>query len=228
MARQSAVWLLLGAVLLLAASATAQDCSSRTFGNGRSFRLCNSLPVLGASLYYTYHPENGTADVAFRALSGTDGWVAWGINTERPGRMAGSSVFIASQDGSGAPSVLQTYLADTSPSFTPGNLKFNVVGTPTAEYSGGAYTIFATVTLPRNSTSQNTVWQAGPLNNGGIAPHSISGPNLQSTLGIDFLSGSSVGASNSKLHRRNVSSSSSLPSVPCSPASLILPSLTVM
>jgi hypothetical protein len=118
--------------------------------------------------------------------------------------MAGSSVFIASQSGSGAPSVLQTYLADTSPSFTPGNLKFNVVGTPTAEYSGGAYTIFATVTLPGNSTSQNTVWQAGPLNNGGIAPHSIVGPNIQSTLGINFLSGSSVGASNSRLHRRNI------------------------
>jgi hypothetical protein len=203
MARQSA-WLLLGAVLLFAAYATAQDCGSMVFSNGQSFRLCNNLPVLGASLYYTYHPENGTADVAFRAPSGTNGWVAWGINTVGPGSMAGSSVFIASHDGNGAVSLLQTYLANTQPSLTPGNLKITVVGTPTVDYTGGAYTIFATVTLPGNSTSQNTVWQAGPLNNGGIAPHSIVGPNIQSTLGINFLSGSSVGASNSRLHRRNI------------------------
>jgi hypothetical protein len=205
MARQSA-WLLLGAVLLVAASASAQDCGSRAFSNGQSFRLCNNLPVLGASLYYTYHPENGTADVAFRAPSGTDGWVAWGINTVGPGSMTGSSVFIASHDANGAVSLLQTYLASTQPSLTPGNLKIAVVGTPTVDYSGGAYTIFATVTLPGNSTSQNTVWQAGPLSNGQIGPHPTGGQNMQGTLNLNFLSGSGVGASNSRLHRRNVSS----------------------
>jgi hypothetical protein len=80
-----------------------------------------------------------------------------------------------------------------------------VVGTPTVDYSGGAYTIFATVMLPGNSTSQNTVWQAGPLSNGQIGPHLTGGQNIQSTLNLNLLSGSGVGASNSRLHRRNVS-----------------------
>ncbi|GJN30569.1 hypothetical protein PR202_gb18882 [Eleusine coracana subsp. coracana] len=199
-----AAWLLLASsvLLLLASSATAQDCSTRAFSNGRSYRLCNALPVLGASIYYTYHAENGTADVAFRGPSGTDGWVAWGINTVQGSSMAGSSVFIASQNGNGV-SLLDTYLETTSPSFTKGNLKFTVIGTPTAEYSGGAYTIFVTVALPGNNTRQNTVWQAGPLNNGEVAAHNFGGANLQSTLNLDFLSGS-TGASNSRLRRRNI------------------------
>uniref|UniRef100_A0A0A9DDD4 Cytochrome b561 domain-containing protein n=1 Tax=Arundo donax TaxID=35708 RepID=A0A0A9DDD4_ARUDO len=118
--------------------------------------------------------------------------------------MAGSSVFVASQDGNGVVSVLMTHLDTTSPSLTPGNLKFNVPVAPTAEYSGGAYTIFATIELPGNSTNQNTVWQAGPLNGGQIAPHPTSGANLQSTQRLDFLSGASAGASNSRVHRRNL------------------------
>ncbi|KAL6645025.1 hypothetical protein ACP70R_016633 [Stipagrostis hirtigluma subsp. patula] len=201
----AARWLAVAAALLLSASAaTAQDCVSASFSSGRSFLRCNSLPVLGASLHWTYHPENGTADVAFRAPSGSNGWVAWGINTDGARQMAGSSVFVASQDGSGAVSVLQTVLESTSPSLNNGTLKFGVPVAPAAEYSGGAYTIYATIALPGNSTQQSTVWQAGPLSGGSIAQHPTSGANLQSTLSLDFLSGAGTGASNSRLHRRNI------------------------
>ena len=112
MARQNhSVWLLAAAALLFAATATAQDnCSSAKFPAGRSFQRCTALPELGASLYWTHHPVNGTVDVAFRAPQSAGGWVAWGINTQRPGSMVGSSVFIASQDGSGAVSVVTTCL----------------------------------------------------------------------------------------------------------------------
>jgi len=198
-------WLLLGAaaVLLLAPAATAQDCLSATFSGGRTFGRCNSMPTLGASLHWTYHPENGTADIAFRARSGTDGWVGWGINPGRLG-MAGSSVFIASHDGSGTPSVLMTNLDTVSPSLQPATLKFGVPGSPTVDYSGGAYTIFATIALPGNTTQQNTVWQAGPLSGGNIQPHPTTPANLASTQRLDFLSGSSTGASSSRLHRKNI------------------------
>ncbi|XP_062216530.1 cytochrome b561 and DOMON domain-containing protein At4g12980-like [Phragmites australis] len=197
-------WLLLfGAVLLFASAATAQDCLSATFSSGRTFGRCNFFPVLGASLHWTYHPENGTADVAFRAPSGTNGWVGWGINPDRANSMPGSSVFIASQDGNGVVSVLMTNLESTAPSLTNGSLKFDVPVAPSAEYSGGAYTIFATIALPGNNTNQNTVWQAGPLSGGAISRHPTSGPNLLSTQRLDFLSGASAGASNSRLHRRN-------------------------
>ncbi|CAN6301943.1 unnamed protein product [Urochloa humidicola] len=196
-------WLLAAAVLLLASAATAQDCLSATFSNGRTFGKCNSMPTLGASLHWTYHPDNGTADIAFRATSGSNGWVAWGINTASQG-MAGSSVFIASQDSTGTASVLMTNLESTSPSLQPATLKFDVPGAPSVEYSGGAYIIFATIALPGNITQQNTVWQAGPLSGGQITQHPTTPANLASAQRLDFLSGSSTGSSNSRLHRKNI------------------------
>ncbi|CAD6209994.1 unnamed protein product [Miscanthus lutarioriparius] len=216
--RDQSALLLLAAVLVLFASSTAtaqqqqQNCSSAKFSAGRSFQRCTSLPVLGASLYWTYHAANGTADVAFRAPSDPSGWVAWGINTQSAGSMAGSSVFIVShsQDGNGAVSVLSTYLESTvNPSLTNNTLRVAVPAGPAAEYSGGAYTIYATVALPGNRTLQNTVWQAGPLSGGGIATHPTAPPNLQSTQKLDFLSGSRItgaGAPKSRglLSRRNL------------------------
>ncbi|CAL4938054.1 unnamed protein product [Urochloa decumbens] len=201
-------WLLIGAaaVLLLAASAaTAQDCLSATFSNGQTFGKCNSMPTLGASLHWTYHAANGTADIAFRAPSSSNGWVGWGINTAGGG-MAGSSVLIASQDSTGTASVLMTNLDSTAPSLPlqPATLKFAVAGTPAVEYSGGAYTIFATITLPGNNTQQSTVWQAGSVSGGQISPHPTAPANLASAQRLDFLSGSSTGASNSRLHRKNI------------------------
>ncbi|VAI08830.1 unnamed protein product [Triticum turgidum subsp. durum] len=166
----STAWLPL-LVLLFAAGATAQSCLSATFTGGRTFLKCNQLPVLGASLHWTYHAVNGTADIAYRAPSGADGWVGWGINPSGGG-MAGSNVFIASQT-SGAVSVLTTILRNTTPTLD-------------------------------NTTSQNTVWQAGPVSGGRVSQHSISGPNVQSVQRLDFLSGTSTGGSNSRLHRRNL------------------------
>ncbi|KAK1652359.1 hypothetical protein QYE76_070164 [Lolium multiflorum] len=183
-------WLLLAATtaLLLASGVTAQDCANATFPAGRSSERCNTLPVLGASLHWTYHAANGTVELAFRATSGSGGWVGWGINAASVG-MPGSSVFVASQDPRGAVSVLTTVLESTSPSLTNGTLEFDVPVPPTAEYAGGAYTIYTTVALPGNYTQQNTVWQAGPAIGGSISPHPTSGPNWLSVKRQDFLSG---------------------------------------
>ncbi|CAN6321091.1 unnamed protein product [Urochloa humidicola] len=205
--RNNTVCLLSRAVMMLlfAAAAAAQSCAPAKFPAGRSFQRCTTLPVLGASLYWTYHPSNGTADLAFRAPQTAGGWVAWGINTDRPSSMAGSSVFVASPGAGGAVSILMTYLESTSPSLTNGTLKFDVPIAPVAEYAGGAYTIYVTVALPGNNTVQNTVWQAGPLSGGQIAVHPMSRSNLQSTMKLDFLSGgTSAGTSNSMVHRRNL------------------------
>uniref|UniRef100_A0ACD5XM44 Uncharacterized protein n=1 Tax=Avena sativa TaxID=4498 RepID=A0ACD5XM44_AVESA len=178
------------ALLLAAGTATAQGCANATFPAGRWFERCNALPVLGASLHWTYHAANGTAELAFRAPSPSGGWVAWGINTAGGVGMAGSSVFVASHDGGGAVSVLSTVLESTSPSLTNGTLGFGVPVPATAEYAAGAYTIYVTVALPDNSTTQNTVWQAGPSSSGGsILPHPMTGTSLQSVKKQDFLSG---------------------------------------
>ncbi|KAF7041447.1 hypothetical protein CFC21_051241 [Triticum aestivum] len=180
-------------LLLLAAAGGApaqqqQGCGNATFPAGRSFARCNTLPVLGASLYWTYHAANGTAELAFRAQSDATGWVAWGINPGGAG-MAGSNVFVASPGGGGAVSVLTTILKTTSPALDNTTLSFAVPVPPTAEYAAGAYTIYVTVALPGNSTQQNTVWQAGPVSAGAIMAHRMSGPNLKSVKRQDFLSG---------------------------------------
>ncbi|XP_040377494.1 cytochrome b561 and DOMON domain-containing protein At5g48750-like [Oryza brachyantha] len=194
--RGHSAWLPLVAVLLLAAAEAATDCRSGKFPPGRSFRRCSSLPVLGASVYWTYHPGNGTADIAYRAPQSSGGWVAWGINSQSSG-MVGSGVFIASQDGAGAVAALTTVLESYSPSLTNGSLGFDVPVPPAAEYVGGAYTIYATVALPMNSTVQSMVWQAGPGSTGAIGGHATSGQNVQSMQSLDFLSGETIGASNS-------------------------------
>ncbi|KAF8718069.1 hypothetical protein HU200_025546 [Digitaria exilis] len=202
-------WLLVGAaaamlLLLLAPTATAQDCLSATFSGGRTFGKCNSMPTLSATLHWTYHPENGTADIAFRAPSSSSGWVGWGLNPTGGLSMLHSNVFIASQS-SGVASVLMTKLESTvSPSLQPETLSFGVPVGPTVEYSGGAYTIYATIKLPGNNTVQNTVWQAGPLSGGSIQQHPQAPANLASTQSLDFLSGTSIGPSNSRLHRKNI------------------------
>ncbi|KAG8097220.1 hypothetical protein GUJ93_ZPchr0013g36921 [Zizania palustris] len=201
-------WLVLAAgVLLLAASASGQtqNCLSATFQGGRTFQKCGNMAALGASLHWTYHAVNGTADIAFRAPQGSNGWVAWGINPSGLS-MGGSNVFIASHDdSSGTVSVLTTVLEGTSPTFANQSLSFPVPVPPTADYAAGVYTIFTTVTLPRNSTTQNTVWQAGQGTTGAYSPHPMSEANLRSTLSLDFLSGQSTGGgSNSRLHRRNI------------------------
>jgi hypothetical protein len=208
-------WLPLLVLLLAAGGATAQNCLTATFAGGRTYLKCNPLPVLGASLHWTYHAENGTADIAFRATSGTNGWVAWGINPDSSG-MTGSNVFVASQDASGAVSVITAILTSTTnPSLDNTTLKFAVPVPASAEYSGGAYTIYATVALPRNSTSQNTVWQAGPSSGGSILPHPTQGQNMLGVQNLDFLSGTGTAGSNSRLHRRNVSFFLPLPPPPC-------------
>jgi hypothetical protein len=205
-------WLSLLVLLLAAGGATAQTCLTATFTGGRTFLKCNALPVLGASLHWTYHAEYGTADIAFRAPSSTTGWVGWGINPTNT-LMAGSNVFVASQYASGVVSVLTTILATTSPSLTNQSLSFAVPVPASAEYSGGAYTIYATVALPSKSSSQNTVWQAGPSNGGSILPHDLTGQNVLGMQNLDFLSGASTAASNSRLHRRNVSFFSTPPAI---------------
>ncbi|EAZ25916.1 hypothetical protein OsJ_09759 [Oryza sativa Japonica Group] len=160
-------WLLAAAVLLYAAAAQP-DCANATFQAGRTYRRCDTLP------------------------SSSGGWVAWGINTQGAG-MVGSSVFIASQinatgAGAGGVSVVTTVLESFSPSLRNGTLRFDVPAPPAAEYSAGAYTIYATVALPGNSTTQNMVWQAGPVRGGAIAMHPTTGANLRSTKKHDFTS----------------------------------------
>ncbi|XP_072974086.1 cytochrome b561 and DOMON domain-containing protein At5g47530-like [Typha angustifolia] len=197
--------LLLG---LLLPSSSAQSCFSETFSQNRLYSTCTSLPELSATLHWTYHSSNGTADVAYRVPQTTSGWAAWALNPTSSGMLGANAIF-AFHDSSGVVTSISTILSSDnySPTIKNESLSFKVYSQE-AEFSSGAYTIYATVDLPSNNSKQNMVWQAGTqFQNGLPFGHPTSGGNIASATSLDFTSGQAVasgGGSNSRLHRKNI------------------------
>lgn len=188
-------------VSLFLSSSAQTTCTSYSFSSNKVFATCNTLPHLDAHLHWTYNSTTRTVDIAYRATSTTDGWVAWAINPSGL-KMVGSQALVAYQNSSG----IQAYTAPiTDFSIKQGSLSFEVSGLK-AEYVSNQFIIYATLTL--TSTSVNQVWQTGPLSSGAPASHPTSGANIQSMGTLDFLSGqtSTSGGGNSRIRRRNVSS----------------------
>ncbi|XP_010936608.1 cytochrome b561 and DOMON domain-containing protein At5g47530 [Elaeis guineensis] len=195
--------LLLPLLLSLVLPSSAQNCVSETFSNNRLFARCSALGRLSATLHWTYHPSNGTADIAYRATQDSSNFVAWGINPNSSG-MLGTNAFFAFHDSSGVVKVISDTLTSYTLSVRDSNLSFTVYSKE-AEYSNGAYTIYATVDLPGNKTTWNTAWQAGQVSSGVPVGHATTGDNVLSKGSTDFLSGvSSEGGGNSRLHRKNI------------------------
>ncbi|KAG6504148.1 hypothetical protein ZIOFF_036479 [Zingiber officinale] len=186
----------------------AQSCNDAGFSDGMSYEVCNPLSVLNSVLHYTYHASNGTVDIAYRAWQSASGWVAWAINPDGVG-MIGANAFLAFHNGSSV-MLYTTVFTNTNPApsdITDGNLTFTV-HSRMAEYSsaGGYYTIYASLDLPRNRTSQSTVWQASTSFSGSVPfGHAYTGNNIISTSTMNFLSGQSTSAGGiPRLHRKNV------------------------
>ncbi|KAJ4815263.1 Cytochrome b561 and DOMON domain-containing protein [Rhynchospora pubera] len=187
---------------------SAQVCVSETFSSNKLYASCNSLTVLGATLHWTYHPSNGTTDVAYRIQQATTGWVAWAINPKMTGMLGSNTLFAYHDSTSGAVKVVSTVINDYMPTVRDENLTFAVYNR-SAEYSNGTYTIYASIQLPGNKTTQNITWQAGTDFTGG-APggHNLGPPNMLASTSIDFLSGASVPvpspASDNRLRQKNI------------------------
>ncbi|KAK1306328.1 hypothetical protein QJS10_CPA10g01871 [Acorus calamus] len=181
---------------------SAQSCASYTFSQNKLFSSCNSLPQLGASIHWTYSPSAASVSIAYRASLPSNGWVAWGINPNGT-LMKGAQVLVAFQASNGTFVAYTTQLSTYTPSMAPEKLTFDVSGV-SAEQANGVATIFATVTLPRNGTKVNQVWQAGPVSNNGPAQHPLVAANTNSHSSLDFLTGESVSSGgNSRLRRKN-------------------------
>lgn len=180
-----------------------QNCIQSTFKNNKVYSLCNSLPKLGASIHWTYHPSDGTADIAYRAPQSASGWVAWALNPQSLS-MAGSQALIAFPASNGALTVYTVSLQSTSPIIQNESLSFPVYSRD-AEYLNGVMTIYASIGVPKNRTTVNQVWQAGTsFANGLPSAHPFTGDNVQSMGTLDLLSGNAAQAGgNSRLHRRN-------------------------
>ncbi|WOK95466.1 hypothetical protein Cni_G04173 [Canna indica] len=183
-----------------------QSCVSESFSSNRLYASCNSLPYLGASLHWNYHPSNGTAEIAFRAPQSASGWVAWAINPNGSG-MIGANTFLAFPGSGGGVKVYTTtfssYAVQAS-DVKDGSLAFAVYSKQ-AEYANGYYTIYATLALPSNKTKVSTVWQASTQLQNGVPFGHGTGDNELSKTSLDFLSGESVSVGdNSRLHRKNI------------------------
>ncbi|KAM0865030.1 hypothetical protein ACQ4PT_043545 [Festuca glaucescens] len=181
------------AVSLIPPPAAAQtNCTDHTFSGGRVYAACNALGELGASVHWTHHAANGTADIAFRVPAGTAGWAAWAINPSAVGMLGANTVFAYHEPATGAVRVLTAVVGSYAPVVADGNLTFAVHGRG-AEYVDGVYDVHATVSLPGNSTRQNIVWQVGTSSADGLPEsHQAFGDNIMSSRSWDFSSSESA------------------------------------
>lgn len=189
LARRRLLLLLACAVLAVSPLAAAQtSCANCTFSGGRLYAACSALEELGASVHWTYHAANGTADVAFRVPQAASGWAAWAINPSAVGMLGANAVVAYHDPGTGVVAVVTAVIDSYAPVVEDGNLSLAVYRRG-AEYADGAYAIYATIALPGNSTRQNIVWQAGTTsgNRKGLPDgHQTYGDNVMSSRSWDF------------------------------------------
>ncbi|XVF31866.1 hypothetical protein REPUB_Repub17cG0031200 [Reevesia pubescens] len=185
------------------ASSSAQTCLTKTFSNNNRYANCSDLPALNCFLHWTNDQAAGTVEIAFRHSGTTSSrWSAWGINPNGP-KMLYSQVLVAFVNSSVAQAF--TMSVDTmTPSMKQSNLSFQVQNL-SATFENNEMTIFAVLRIPENLLSTSQVWQEGPVSNGQLGVHPLSGANLQSAGSVNFITGESGGsASGSRTRRRNV------------------------
>ncbi|KAJ8439375.1 hypothetical protein Cgig2_021789 [Carnegiea gigantea] len=152
------------------------------------YNTCIDLPVLGASLYWTYDPTSGTARTAFRVTGVTSyNWVSWGLNPTGSG-MVGAQALVAYQTSEGlmraytsSIGAYRTRLPETRVSFPVSEI--------VAQRRENEMVILATLRLPPNKTSISHVWQVGPMLDDRPLPHATHSDNLKAFGTVDFVSG---------------------------------------
>ncbi|XP_031480831.1 cytochrome b561 and DOMON domain-containing protein At5g47530-like isoform X2 [Nymphaea colorata] len=173
-------------------ASSARTCTSQNFTN-KIFGTCIDLPVLNASLHWTYYASNGTVDVAYRATPASGGdWVAWAINPTGQG-MVGSQAIVG-YVFSDSVNVITTSVVSYTPSMRNGSLSFPV-SKIAGEVSGGDIILFATLSLPSNTSTVHQVWQTGPMSERTPSMHPTTGANLLSMGTLDLISGHSTSTS---------------------------------
>lgn len=190
-------------ILLISSSSRvqAQNCNTDTFSSNKLYSQCNSLPDLTSTLHWTYY-TNGTVDVAYRITQSSSDWVSWAINPSGTG-MIGANAFLAYHDSAGSVQVITSTLDSFGTTIANGSLSFTVYEM-SAEYADGAYTIYATLELPSNRTTLNTVWQRGSSFSGGVPSGHPNTNTGSQTADLNFLSAESSSSGSSRLHRENI------------------------
>ncbi|KAD1228669.1 hypothetical protein E3N88_43124 [Mikania micrantha] len=187
------------------AVSSAQTCGNYAFSSNEIYSTCVSLPVLDSHLHWTYHPSNGSVDLAFRHTgSATSQWVAWALNVGGRG-MVGAQALVAVTSSNGSVQAYTSAVTSYGTGLQPSDLSFSVPRIR-AERVQGVVVIYATVVLPTGGTSFNQVWQVGPVNNGAPAIHALDPANRNSVGVVDFSTGETTASGSvggARLRRRN-------------------------
>ncbi|XP_058196890.1 cytochrome b561 and DOMON domain-containing protein At4g17280-like [Rhododendron vialii] len=195
-------------ITLFFSSSAQSSCQKYAFTSNKVFSACSDLPQLNSFLHWTYNPSSGTARIAYRQTGITSSrWVAWAINPTSTG-MVGSQALVALLKSDGTMNVYTSSVDSYQTQLQKGELSFDVSDL-SATHSNNEIVIFATVTLPNNSTTVNQVWQNGPVSNDAPGIHATSGSNVQSMATLNLLSGASAasgasGAVSSRLRKMNI------------------------
>lgn len=194
----------------LASSSAQTVCSTQTFSNNKQYENCSDLPALNCYLHWRVDQAAGTVDIAFRHTGTTSSrWSAWAINPNGQ-RMAGSQALVAFVNSSGAAEAFTTSV-ENSPTMQQSNLSFEVSSLSATFVNGNEMTIFAVLGISGSLLATNQVWQEGPVRDGQLEVHLLTGVNKQSVGSVNFLtgeSGGSGGSAASRTRRRNVSDDS--------------------
>ncbi|KAL7172835.1 hypothetical protein ACSBR2_032331 [Camellia fascicularis] len=177
-------------MFMLISPSHSLTCTSQNFTNGKLYTNCTDLPSLSAYLHWTYNATNSSLSIAFIARPAkSDGWIAWALNPTGTG-MAGAQALVAFKQSNGSMSV-NTYNISSYSSIVKSKIAFEVPE-KSAEYSNGTMKIFATLTLPANSSSMNQVWQVGgSVTNGVPDKHEFQPANLNAKATLDLVKATS-------------------------------------
>ncbi|KAB2637602.1 auxin-induced in root cultures protein 12-like [Pyrus ussuriensis x Pyrus communis] len=184
-------------------------CENYKFNNNKVFTSCTILPHLSSFLHWSFEQSTGKLQMAYRHTGvSASSWVAWAINpdlSKASAAMPGAQALVAWPQSSGTPRVYTSPILSYSTNLAEGNLTYEVTDL-TAEYlNNDEMIIFATWTLPTNSTTILQVWQVGPVSNGAPGIHETVAANLNAKGTLNLLSGqtASTGGSSSTTRKRN-------------------------
>lgn len=185
-------------------------CGNYKFTTNKIFTSCSDLPYLNSFLHWTFEQSTGKLQMAYRHTGiTTSNWVAWAINpnlNSESSAMLGAQSLVAFQQSNGTTRVYKSPISSYQTNLAEGNLDY-VVSDLSAEYlNNDEMIIFATWTLPTNSTTILQVWQQGPVSSDSPSVHPTVAPNTNAKQTLNLLSGqtASSGGGGSRIRKKNI------------------------
>ncbi|KAJ1428671.1 DOMON domain [Sesbania bispinosa] len=170
-------------------TSSAQTCKEYSFPDKKVFATCRDLPQLSSFLHWTYEQATGKLDIAYRhsGITSTDTWVAWAINPSNNlnQAMVGAQALVAFPQS--PPKVYTSSITSYNTLLEEGNITY-ACSNLKATFQNSEVKIFATLTLPKGTTSLLHVWQDGSLSGSIPEVHEQDPPHLNSKEKLDLLS----------------------------------------